>query len=265
MHQRPLAPKLSIRKEIESLWIFQPAITEDCRLCRPHVSIRLRWMLLWTCVVFTFSATIGRKTAVKTCNRRGIRSVVSYTGCFMNTCKCRGAFFFFWSHSQSDMLSEYGWSRSCGCFKLKNYQHVIILKSLFPTFCTIGFTVPMCFDCKLQPSSGRHKCWSHVQRDIQSVKHKGVICLFILLPFQIYTVLLTFIKILTQVKYQNYVRCSIQTSCERICLQFKVERRSQVYILGVYTMSECTVLLLLLMYCFILTLKSSDFLHTVHL
>ena len=72
------------------------------------------------------------------------------------------------------MLSDYGWSPSCGCFKLKNYLHVIILTSLFPNYCTIDFTVPTCFDCKLQPYSVWHKCRSDVQLAIQFVKHEGI-------------------------------------------------------------------------------------------
>ena len=50
-------------------------------------------------------------------------------------------------------------------------------------------------------------------------------------------------------------------SGERIYLLFIVERRSQIYILGVLSMNEGTVLLLRLLItcCIILTLNSFDF------
>jgi hypothetical protein len=93
MHQRRLGPKISIWKRLVSLGIFQLAVTEDCQLSRPSVSIRLMWILLWTFVYFTFSATVRRETAVKTYGWRAIRSFVSYTGCFTNTYKYWGVFF----------------------------------------------------------------------------------------------------------------------------------------------------------------------------
>ena len=47
--------------------------------------------------------------------------------------------------------------------------------SLFPTNQTIGFTAPTCFGCKPQPSSGRYKCWRHLQCDIPVVEYKWLI------------------------------------------------------------------------------------------
>lgn len=114
-----------------------------------------------------------------------------------------------------NFLKQWDWTELSMEFSIVHFPwNCLTHTSSCSTNCKNGFTVPTCFGCKTQPSSGSHKCWNmySVLYRLSNASGKIFIHKCHSINIQYYY---CHIKIITQLRYQNYVNSSIQTSSVR--------------------------------------------------